>query len=169
MCRFSKERRKRKPEIKSFSWTKAARDFLTAAGVVPGVRGLDAGQARAAARQHLEVVAPPWEQTLGLCRKEPCRKAPCRKAPWEIGREEIEDYVTWLQRQDYAPSSIQTSIYGYILVFALRRTSIPNDNPTTKICSKIFSMSQGMVGTGNGGVALRGVTTMFMTMKTPNP
>jgi len=39
----------------------------------------------------------------------------CRKAPWGIGREEIEDYVTWLQHQDYAPSSIKTSIYGYTL------------------------------------------------------
>lgn len=72
-------------------------------------------------------------------------------------------------RQDYAPSSIQTSIYGYILLFALRRTSIPNGNPTTKICSKRPSMSQGMVGAGVGGAALRGVTTMVMTMKTPNP
>jgi hypothetical protein len=37
--------------------------------------------------------------------------------------------------------SVPTSIYGYILVLAFRRTSIPNGNPTTKICSKIPSVS----------------------------
>jgi hypothetical protein len=49
------------------------------------------------------------------------------------------------------------------------RTSIPNGNPMTKICSMTDSMSWGMVGAGTGGAALRGRTIRFMTMKAPNP
>ena len=52
---------------------------------------------------------------------------------------------------------------------ALRCTTIPNGNPMAKICSMIASISHGRVGAGIGGVALSGVTIMFMTMKTPNP
>jgi hypothetical protein len=33
----------------------------------------------------------------------------------------------------------------------------------------IFTMSWGVVGAGNGGVALSGITIMFMKLKTPNP
>ena len=33
----------------------------------------------------------------------------------------------------------------------------------------IFTINWGVVGAGNGGVVPRGVTIMFMTMKTPNP
>src|SRR5688572_11776932 len=58
---------------------------------------------------------------------------------------------------------------NYALVVAFRRRSIPNGNPMAKTCSMIASMSQGMVGTGSGGAALRGITIKFMTIKTPNP
>jgi hypothetical protein len=33
----------------------------------------------------------------------------------------------------------------------------------------IITMSWGVVGAGNGGATLRGVTIMFITIKTPNP
>ena len=33
----------------------------------------------------------------------------------------------------------------------------------------MVTINSGVVGVGIGGVALRGVTIMFMTMKTPNP
>jgi len=33
----------------------------------------------------------------------------------------------------------------------------------------MVSMSQGVVGAGSGGAALKGMTITFMTMKTPNP
>jgi hypothetical protein len=33
----------------------------------------------------------------------------------------------------------------------------------------MFKISWDVVGAGNGGAALSGMTIMFMTMKTPNP
>ena len=46
---------------------------------------------------------------------------------------------------------------------------MPNGSPTTRMWSKIVTISRGVVGAGNGGAALSGVTIMVMTMKTPNP
>ena len=46
---------------------------------------------------------------------------------------------------------------------------MPNGSPMAKTCSMIASMSHGKVGAGSGGAALRGVTIMFITIKTPNP
>lgn len=54
-------------------------------------------------------------------------------------------------------------------LFGIRCTMIPNVNPMTKMCSRINSMSCGVVGAGSGGAALRGSTIEFMTMRTPNP
>jgi hypothetical protein len=60
------------------------------------------------------------------------------------------------------------SMGSYFLMIAFCRTSIPNDNPMTRRCSTINSMSCGMVGAGSGGAALRGRTMMFITRKAPN-
>ena len=57
----------------------------------------------------------------------------------------------------------------YLFVLAFLCTGIPNSSPMTRMWSKIFMIRWGVVGAGNGGAALRGVTIMFITMKTPNP